>query len=100
MSSHILEIHVFVQFFQAIDELGPDLGSPSRVEVVEVQGELDAGFEGFVECANAVAREDEDAYRSWSVVRDYALIGDARVYRRSTRSHEGRLQNVSGGKGK
>jgi hypothetical protein len=35
-----------------------------------MQGELDAGFEGFIECADAVAREDQDTCRAWSAMWD------------------------------
>jgi hypothetical protein len=61
---HVIEIYVFLDFRQTIDEFGPDLGSPVGVEVAEMQGELDTGFEGFVECSDAVAREDQDALRN------------------------------------
>ena len=70
MSSHIFEVDVLFQLFQVIYELGPDLGSPVGIEVIEVQGELDAGFEGFVECADAVACEDQDALWPRSAVWD------------------------------
>jgi hypothetical protein len=68
--SHVVEIDIFVQLCQAVDEFGPDLGSAVGVEVVEMQGELDAGFERFVECADTVTREDQDAYLSWLVSKE------------------------------
>jgi hypothetical protein len=63
MCLHIVEIHILLHFGQTIDEFGPDLGAPVGVEVAEVQGELDTGFESFVECTDAVAREDQDSLR-------------------------------------
>jgi len=40
------------------EEIAPDLFLLESIEVLVVQGELDAGFEGFVECADPVGGED------------------------------------------
>ncbi len=40
------------------EEIAPDLFLLGSVEVLVIQGELYAGFEGFVECADPVGGED------------------------------------------
>ena len=51
----------FAALLEHVEEVLPDLLARDAREVGVVDGDLDAGFEGFVEGADAVAREDEDA---------------------------------------
>ncbi len=57
----VVRINFLVIGAQDIDEIAPDLAAARGVEGWVVQGELDAGFEGLVEGADAVGCQDQNA---------------------------------------
>ena len=57
----LVDICVGVGGAQAIEEVVPYLPAPLSVEGGVVQGQLNAGFEGFIEKADTIGREDKDS---------------------------------------
>ena len=58
----IVEINIFiVKRLQTIDEIPPNLFVLRECQTFVMQGELDTQFEDFVEGADAVEGQDEDA---------------------------------------